>query len=77
MRSTSPSITLEDEDYGIFYIDACDNPDKYVGKQITFKAMVHKPKSYKANEFVPGRICDDLLFVPKMSHLSDLSAIPI
>ena len=63
-----PSITLEDEDYGIFYIDACDNPDKYVGKQITFKAMVHKPKSYKANEFVPGRVAmtccaEDVAFI--------------
>ena len=63
-----PSITLEDEDYGIFYIDACDNPDKYVGKQITFKAMVHKPKSYKANEFVPGRFAmtccaEDVAFI--------------
>lgn len=61
-------ITLEDDDYGIFYIDSCDNPDKYVGKTIVFKAMVHKPKEYKKDEFVPGRFAmtccaDDVAFI--------------
>lgn len=63
-----PVIELEDEDFGIFYIDACDNPDKYVGKKIIFKAMAHKPKNYKENEFVPGRFAmtccaDDIAFI--------------
>ena len=63
-----PVIELLDDDQGIFYIDACDNPDKYVGKTIKFKAMVHKPKEYKINEFVPGRFAmtccaDDIAFI--------------
>lgn len=63
-----PVIELEDDDFGIFYIDACDNPDKYVGKKIIFKAMAHKPKSYKENEFVPGRFAmtccaEDIAFI--------------
>ena len=63
-----PVIELEDDDFGIFYIDACDNPDKYVGKKIKFKAMVHKPKEYKINEFVPGRFAmtccaEDIAFI--------------
>lgn len=63
-----PVIELEDDDFGIFYIDACDNPDKYVGKKIVFKAMVHKPKEYKINEFVPGRFAmtccaEDIAFI--------------
>ncbi len=63
-----PIIELEDEDFGIWYIDSCDNPDKYVGKKITFKAMVHRPKNYKNNEFVPGRFAmtccaDDIAFI--------------
>lgn len=65
---TKDVIELEDDDFGIFYIDACDNPDKYVGKKIVFKAMVHKPKEYKADEFVPGRFAmtccaDDIAFI--------------
>lgn len=64
----APVIELEDEDFGIWYIDACDNPDKYLGKKIIFKAMVHKPKAYKADEFVPGRFAmtccaDDVAFI--------------
>ncbi len=63
-----PVIELEDEDFGIWYIDACDNPDRYVGKKIVFKAMVHKPKEYASNEFVPGRFAmtccaDDIAFI--------------
>lgn len=62
------TIELEDEDFGIWYIDACDNPDKYVGKKMIFKAMVHKPKEYGPNEFVPGRFAmtccaDDIAFI--------------
>ena len=63
-----PVIDLEEEDFGLFYIDACDNPDKYVGKKVHFKAMVHKPKEYNQDEFVPGRFAmtccaDDIAFV--------------
>ena len=61
-------IELEEEDFGIWYIDSCDNPDKYVGKQIVFKAMVHRPSTYASNEFVPGRFAmtccaDDIAFI--------------
>jgi len=76
------TITLEDDDFGLFYIDSCDNPDKYVGKKIIFKAMVHKPKEYAANEFVPGRFAmtccaDDVAFIgfkcyfDQTKHLKD------
>lgn len=63
-----PVILLEDDDFGLFYIDASDKPDKYVGKTVVFKAMVHKPKEYKVNEFVPGRFAmtccaDDIAFI--------------
>lgn len=52
---SSDTIELDDEDFGLFYIDAADNPDKYLGKKIKTKAMVHKPSTYKSDEFVPGR----------------------
>lgn len=62
------TIELLDDDFGIFYIDACDNPDKYVGKKVIFKAMVHKPKEYGKEAFVPGRFAmtccaDDVAFI--------------
>ena len=63
-----PVIELEDEDFGIFYIDAADNPDRYVDKKIKFKAMVHRPSNYGQNSFVPGRFAmtccaDDIAFI--------------
>lgn len=65
---TKDIIQLEEDDFGIWYIDSCDNPDKYVGKQIVFKAMVHRPSAYASNEFVPGRFAmtccaDDIAFI--------------
>lgn len=63
-----PHITLEDEDFGIFYIDAMDEPKKYIGKQITFKGMVFKPPKMRKGNFVPGRFAmtccaDDTTFI--------------
>ena len=48
-------IDVKDEDYGIWYVDASDAPDRYKGKKIHFKAMVFHPKNYPDNIFVPGR----------------------
>ena len=61
-------IELEEEDFGIFYIDAADNPDKYLGKTIKFKAQAHRPSNYSSNEFVPGRFAmtccaNDIAFI--------------
>lgn len=61
-------IEIEEDDFGIFYIDAADNPDKYAGKTVKFKAMVYKPKEYKGKAFVPGRFAmtccaDDIAFI--------------
>ena len=52
---SGPVITLAEEDFGLFYADAADNPDKYVGKKIHFKAQVHRPSTYNDKTFVPGR----------------------
>ena len=35
-------IELNDEDFGIWYVDASDQPDRYVGKKIHFRGMVFK-----------------------------------
>ena len=42
-------------DYGIFYIDMEDNPKKYVGKTVRFKARAMKSRKEEAEYFVPGR----------------------
>ena len=48
-------IVIEDDDFGLWYLDILDFPKKYVGKNICFKAQFYKdPKSGKG-VFVPGR----------------------
>ena len=51
----APIIEIEDVDYGIFYVDMDDHPDKYVGKTVKFKARAMKSKNKEAPYFVPGR----------------------
>ncbi|MBR1524035.1 MAG: TIGR03943 family protein [Lachnospiraceae bacterium] len=51
----SDVIEVEDDDYGIWYIDVFDNLDTYKGKTVRFKGVVYKPKRSKDDIFVPGR----------------------
>lgn len=61
-------IEIKDEDFGIFYIDASDNPEKYIGKTVKYKGQVYCPPQYKGKAFVPGRFAmtccvDDITFL--------------
>ena len=51
----SDPIVIEDMDYGIFFIDMQDNPDKYEGKQVRFKGQVLKSREMAADYFLPAR----------------------
>lgn len=67
---TQNEITLADEDYGLWYMDAMDNPEKYQDKIMKMKVVVYKPKQYtKNNMFAPGRFAmtccaDDIRYIP-------------
>ena len=50
-----PHIDLEDADYGIWYLDIQDHPERYVGKTITFKAQAMTGMRLPKGTFVPGR----------------------
>lgn len=50
-----PHITLEDPDYGIWYLDIQEHPDRYVGKTITYKAQAMTGMRLPRGTFVPGR----------------------
>ena len=52
----SPVIELNNESYGIWYLDSLDHLERYEGKSITFTAMVLKPKNFPKGYFVPGRM---------------------
>lgn len=63
----APVIEIQDEDFGIWYLDASDDRDRYEGKTVRFKGRIMKgrfPKEY----FVPGRkamtcCADDIQFI--------------
>ena len=60
-------ITLEDEDYGIWYIDIQEHPERYIGKTISFKAQSMTGMKLPKGTFVPGRnamtcCADDIRF---------------
>lgn len=49
-------IEITDADYGIWYLDAMDDPKKYDGKKVRFLALVYRPDNkLKRGVFVPGR----------------------
>lgn len=49
------SITLEDDDFGLWYIDVTENPDRYQDKTITFKGQVYRSDNFPSGTFVPSR----------------------
>ena len=48
-------IDIADEDFGIFYVDAGENPQKYQGKTVKIHGQVSKSMDPKSDVFVPGR----------------------
>lgn len=76
----SPHIVLDDEAYGIWFIDIMDRPEKYDGKEISFKASVMKPPMVSKNEFVPGRkvmtcCADDIQFLGYLCKYDGVDAL--
>lgn len=52
----APVLELDNERYGIWYLDTMDHPERYEGKMVSFVGMVLKPKQFPKNYFVPGRM---------------------
>ena len=51
----APVIQLKDEDYALWYRDVNEEPAKYDGKTVEFKAQVAMLRREKNNMFAPGR----------------------
>ena len=63
----APVIQIKDEDYALWYRDVTEEPQKYQGKQIRFKAQVAMLRREKNGIFAPGRFVmtccvDDIQF---------------
>ena len=51
----APVIEIKDDDYAIWYRDVIEEPKKYDGKTVRFKAQVAMLRSDKNGMFAPGR----------------------
>ncbi|MCI9136094.1 MAG: GTPase [Lachnospiraceae bacterium] len=74
-------IEITDMDYGIWYMDALDNPKKYEGKKVKFLALVYRPEKLKKGVFIPGRFAmtccvDDITFVGFKCKFDKAAEIP-
>ena len=63
----APVIEIKDEDYALWYRDVTEEPQKYDGKTVHFKAQVAMLKRDRDNMFAPGRFVmtccvDDIQF---------------
>ena len=62
------TIVLDNQGYGIWYLDSMDHLERYVNKKLQFVAMVLKPEGFPEGYFVPGRMAmtccaDDMAFL--------------
>ena len=59
----APILMIADDDYAIWYRDLTEEPEKYDGKTVSFKAQVAMLKRDKKSMFAPGRFvmtcCED------------------
>ncbi len=51
----APVICVNDEDYALWYRDVTEEPQKYHGKTVSFKAQVAMLRRQKEGIFAPGR----------------------
>ncbi len=63
----APVIQVKDEDYALWYRDVTEEPEKYNGKTVEFKAQVAMLRRDKDSMFAPGRFVmtccvDDIQF---------------
>lgn len=61
-------VVLDNQGYGIWYLDSMDHPERYAGKKLQFLAMVLKPEGFPKGYFVPGRMAmtccaEDMAFI--------------
>ena len=49
-------IELNDQGFGIWYLDSLDHLERYEGKRVSFLGMVAKPDTFPKGYFVPGRM---------------------
>ena len=76
----APVIEIKDEDYALWYRDVTEEPHKYDGKTVSFKAQVAMLRRVKNAMFAPGRFvmtccADDIQFCGIPCHYQDSKSL--
>ncbi len=74
------TIRIEDEDYGLWFLDVSDSPERYRDKKVSFRAKVMIPPRFTAGCFVPGRnamtcCANDIRFIGYVCKYKELSRL--
>lgn len=74
------TLVLDNQGYGIWYLDSMDHLERYVGKKLEFVAMVAKPEGMDSKHFVPGRMAmtccaDDMAFLGYVCEYADAASL--
>lgn len=77
---TQEVIQLDNNGYGIWYLDSMDHLERYIGKKIQFTAMVLKPEEFPKGYFVPGRMAmtccaEDMAFLGYACEYADTDSL--
>ena len=78
---TKDTIEMEDGDFGVWYLDVMENPAKYAGKKVKFKAQVYYDNEMPKGFFYAGRYamtcCEaDIQFVGVMVRWKGAEKLP-
>ena len=73
-------IDIDDVDYGLWFLDMNDSPERYEGKTVRFTGKVMIPPRFMPDAFIPGRnamtcCVDDIRFIGyicKSKHTKEL-----
>lgn len=73
---TQDLLDIADEDYGVWYVDVMDHPERYAGKAVRMKMIMCHSKKYPGVD-CPGRfamVCcaNDITFFGLLAHGKDL-----
>lgn len=76
----APIIEIADTDFGLFYMDILDDPDRYAGKTLHFKAMVCLTDLAPKGCFAPGRFgmtccIEDVAFIGLLCQYGNIDAL--
>ncbi len=73
-------LVLDNNGYGIWYIDSMDHLERYLNKKVQFTAHVLKPENFPADCFVPGRMAmtccaEDMSFLGYVCRFAGAAAL--